>query len=314
MKLLTVFGFAACASASIKKATKAPSYDKERGCWSVSVDHDATYCVEAPVCSGSGLKPTGTLCPVQGDVAIADCDNSLVSYQDGHDKCVLPVDATCQILKTGVWGCVIPKEYTLVKHKDSMPGHVKSGGDSKRGDSKHAGKEEYGEKGDYEEKNGGYEVISGYEGNKSHGGYEVISGYGGNKSHGGYEVISGYGGNKSHGGYEVISNKSHGGDGGYGGKGGYGGSGHDSYGHKRSAADPEKISLHTASAEARSAGGLSAGVIGAIAAVAAVVAAIAGVAIYRQRATHKVEKQNHLAPADVVTPRFDPTYLAGLHR
>ncbi|KAL3656444.1 hypothetical protein V7S43_018669 [Phytophthora oleae] len=75
------------------------------GCWDVSVEHDATYCIEGPICSGSGLEPTGSLCPVNGDVSTADCHDYLASYSDGN--CVLPVDATCQVIKTGAWGCVL---------------------------------------------------------------------------------------------------------------------------------------------------------------------------------------------------------------
>ncbi|GMF28467.1 unnamed protein product [Phytophthora lilii] len=76
------------------------------GCWEVSVEHDATYCIEGPICSGSGLEPAGSLCPVKGDVATADCHDYLASYA-GEGSCVLPVDATCQVIKTGAWGCVL---------------------------------------------------------------------------------------------------------------------------------------------------------------------------------------------------------------
>ncbi|EGZ11370.1 hypothetical protein PHYSODRAFT_260885, partial [Phytophthora sojae] len=76
------------------------------GCWDVSVEHDATYCIEGPICSGSGLEPEGSLCPKKGAVATADCHDYLASYgSDG--SCVLPVDSTCQIIKTGAWGCVL---------------------------------------------------------------------------------------------------------------------------------------------------------------------------------------------------------------
>ncbi|EGZ11369.1 hypothetical protein PHYSODRAFT_420393, partial [Phytophthora sojae] len=73
----------------------------------VSVEHDATYCIDGPICSGSGASPAGSLCPVKGDAAIADCHSYLASYTGG-ESCVLPVDATCQVIKTGAWGCVIP--------------------------------------------------------------------------------------------------------------------------------------------------------------------------------------------------------------
>ncbi|KAH7489068.1 hypothetical protein PRIC1_010589 [Phytophthora ramorum] len=76
------------------------------GCWDVSVEHDATYCIQGPICSGSGLEPTGSLCPVTGDVASADCHSYLSSYA-GDGSCVLPVDASCQVIETGAWGCVL---------------------------------------------------------------------------------------------------------------------------------------------------------------------------------------------------------------
>ncbi|EGZ11368.1 putative mucin-like protein [Phytophthora sojae] len=83
-----------------------PVYDDDLGCWAISVEHDATYCINGPICSGSGASPAGTLCPVKGDVAIADCHSYLASYSS-DDSCVLPVDATCQVIKTGAWGCVL---------------------------------------------------------------------------------------------------------------------------------------------------------------------------------------------------------------
>ncbi|KAI9981826.1 hypothetical protein PInf_009605 [Phytophthora infestans] len=61
------------------------------GCWEVSVEQDATYCIEGPICSGSGLEPTGSNCPVKGDVATADCHDYLASHS-GDGSCVLPAD------------------------------------------------------------------------------------------------------------------------------------------------------------------------------------------------------------------------------
>eukprot|EP00644_Phytophthora_capsici_P009501 jgi/Phyca11/505478/fgenesh2_kg.PHYCAscaffold_13_\ len=113
---LSSFGLAAAvfiASAAAYEAptpaptTTEPYYDEELGCWPISVEHDATYCIDGPICSGSGPSPAGSLCPVKGDTAIADCHTYLTSYGEG-DKCVLPVDATCQVIHTGAWGCVIP--------------------------------------------------------------------------------------------------------------------------------------------------------------------------------------------------------------
>ncbi|KAH7489066.1 uncharacterized protein KRP23_3004 [Phytophthora ramorum] len=93
-------------SATPCPTTTTPVYEEELGCWAISVEHDATYCIDGPICSGSGTTPTGILCPVKGDVAIADCHSYLESY-GSDDKCMLPVDATCQVIKTGAWGCVL---------------------------------------------------------------------------------------------------------------------------------------------------------------------------------------------------------------
>nr|AIG56031.1 secreted protein [Achlya hypogyna] len=72
----------------------------EMGCTNVSVEGDATYCIQGAICGGAG-----DACPKKGDVAVADCVKTLKSYADGA-KCVAPVDATCQVIKTGAKGCV----------------------------------------------------------------------------------------------------------------------------------------------------------------------------------------------------------------
>lgn len=79
----------------------------KRTCWEVSVEHDATYCIDGPICSGSGPKPAGSNCPKKGDVAIADCWKYLASYADAG-RCVAPADAECRVIKTGAWGCIWP--------------------------------------------------------------------------------------------------------------------------------------------------------------------------------------------------------------
>ncbi|KDO26462.1 hypothetical protein SPRG_08265 [Saprolegnia parasitica CBS 223.65] len=78
-----------------------------RGCTHVSVAGDATYCIAGPICSGDGLLPAGTKCPLQGDVAVASCVRALTSYVDSA-RCVLPANAICQKIPTGAWGCVLP--------------------------------------------------------------------------------------------------------------------------------------------------------------------------------------------------------------
>ncbi|KAF0712739.1 Aste57867_4697 [Aphanomyces stellatus] len=72
----------------------------------VSVVGDATYRVFGPICSGAGAIPAGNKCPVKGDEAIESCLPSLPSFANG--KCVAPVDAVCQKIPSGAWGCVWP--------------------------------------------------------------------------------------------------------------------------------------------------------------------------------------------------------------
>ncbi|CEG46502.1 uncharacterized protein PHALS_02902 [Plasmopara halstedii] len=76
------------------------------GCMEVSVKDDATYCIQGPICSGPGLKPAGSQCPVKGDISSADCHSYLPSYSS-TGICQLPVESTCQVIETGVWGCVL---------------------------------------------------------------------------------------------------------------------------------------------------------------------------------------------------------------
>ncbi|ETP03190.1 hypothetical protein F441_19821 [Phytophthora nicotianae CJ01A1] len=109
MKTYTIATLAAALLASIATANNTTTTNTTTtvsGCWEVSVEHDATYCIEGPICSGSGLEPTGSRCPVKGDVATADCYDYLASYSSGG-SCELPVDSTCQVIKTGAWGCVL---------------------------------------------------------------------------------------------------------------------------------------------------------------------------------------------------------------
>ncbi|KAG2992711.1 hypothetical protein PC128_g11102 [Phytophthora cactorum] len=98
---------AGTAAANNNTTTTSNTTTTVSGCWDVSVEHDATYCIEGPICSGSGLEPTGSHCPVKGDVATADCHDYLASYSGEGSSCVLPVDSTCQVIKTGAWGCVL---------------------------------------------------------------------------------------------------------------------------------------------------------------------------------------------------------------
>ncbi|KAG7400936.1 polynucleotide 3'-phosphatase [Phytophthora boehmeriae] len=75
----------------------------------VSVCGDATYAIDdsrGALCSGAGSSPAGAVCPLQGDVAVADCHENLPSYLGG--QCVAPEDAECRIVSESTWGCVLP--------------------------------------------------------------------------------------------------------------------------------------------------------------------------------------------------------------
>ncbi|RLN97905.1 hypothetical protein BBJ28_00012479 [Nothophytophthora sp. Chile5] len=71
-----------------------------------SLCRDLMLAFEHRRCNGDGLEPAGSLCPVKGDVSIADCQSYLTSYTEDAG-CVLPVDTTCEVIKTGAWGCVL---------------------------------------------------------------------------------------------------------------------------------------------------------------------------------------------------------------
>ncbi|ETV73848.1 hypothetical protein H257_11512 [Aphanomyces astaci] len=70
------------------------------GCTNVSVEGDATYCVEGAICGDEG-----DACPNQGDVAAANCVSNIKSFV-ANGQCVAPVTATCQRIKSGARGCV----------------------------------------------------------------------------------------------------------------------------------------------------------------------------------------------------------------
>ncbi|OQR89015.1 hypothetical protein THRCLA_22764, partial [Thraustotheca clavata] len=52
-------------------------HDSEEACTNVSVQGDATYCIEGPICSGTSGSGK---CPKKGDAAVADCLANLKSY------------------------------------------------------------------------------------------------------------------------------------------------------------------------------------------------------------------------------------------
>ncbi|KAF0692606.1 Aste57867_16309 [Aphanomyces stellatus] len=72
--------------------------------FNVSVVGDATYNIAGPICSGSGPVPAGIKCPIKGDIAVESCLKYLPSFTGG--KCVAPVNAVCQMIPSGAWGCV----------------------------------------------------------------------------------------------------------------------------------------------------------------------------------------------------------------
>ncbi|EGZ04616.1 hypothetical protein PHYSODRAFT_404882, partial [Phytophthora sojae] len=75
----------------------------------VSVLGDATYTIpesRGVICIGSGDVPTGTACPLKGDVASEACREGIPSYNGG--ECVAPKDAQCVIVTGTTWGCAFP--------------------------------------------------------------------------------------------------------------------------------------------------------------------------------------------------------------
>ncbi|GMF42064.1 unnamed protein product [Phytophthora fragariaefolia] len=86
-------------------ATGSTSLATNNTCINVSVEADATYCIQGPICSGSGNSPAGSLCPSKGAVAVKDCNNKLPSWTSAG-TCVAPSESVCAKIKTGAWGCV----------------------------------------------------------------------------------------------------------------------------------------------------------------------------------------------------------------
>eukprot|EP00644_Phytophthora_capsici_P004458 jgi/Phyca11/545732/estExt2_Genewise1Plus.C_PHYCAscaffold_190020 len=96
-----------CTTNNTAPPTPAPTQPQPgKTCIDVSVEGDATYCIEGPICSGSNVLPAGYLCPVKGDVAVKDCWGDKLPSWTSAGICVAPVNATCARIKTGAWGCV----------------------------------------------------------------------------------------------------------------------------------------------------------------------------------------------------------------
>lgn len=120
--------------AATPAATTTTRYDPANGCWSVSVERDATYCITGPICSGSGAQPAGWNCPKQGDVATERCLPYLKSYTSG--SCVAPVDAECKVIRTGAWGCVLKGDNaTAVTPAPTRTGNSTNSSSSSRSDN-----------------------------------------------------------------------------------------------------------------------------------------------------------------------------------
>ncbi|POM77006.1 Cyst germination specific acidic repeat protein precursor, partial [Phytophthora palmivora] len=76
----------------------------------ISVQYDATYSLAEShgiPCSGHGAEPVGIVCPKAGDIATANCQPYLLSYNGA--ACVAPMDAQCVHLRDDTWGCAFLK-------------------------------------------------------------------------------------------------------------------------------------------------------------------------------------------------------------
>ncbi|CAH0519356.1 unnamed protein product [Peronospora belbahrii] len=93
----------------------------------VSVCRDATYIISdsrGSICSGAGISPAGTACPVKGDVATVDCHPHLPSY--GNSQCMAKEDAHCVIVNGNTWGCVFPSIGCVGSATIPCPGFTKN--------------------------------------------------------------------------------------------------------------------------------------------------------------------------------------------
>lgn len=92
-------------------------------CEYVSVEGDATYCIQGPICSG---KNSYGNCPKRNDVSTKQCqpgaksyDAGYITYDSYHGKqCKLIKDAECREVSYGVYGCTIHQknDYRKPKH------------------------------------------------------------------------------------------------------------------------------------------------------------------------------------------------------
>ncbi|CAI5742054.1 unnamed protein product [Peronospora destructor] len=77
----------------------------------VSVCLDATYALasseKSDICSGNGNTPLGVVCPLKGELAVADCHAFSPSFLV-NGSCILQEDAECRIITGTTWGCILP--------------------------------------------------------------------------------------------------------------------------------------------------------------------------------------------------------------
>ncbi|RLN92256.1 hypothetical protein BBJ28_00025330 [Nothophytophthora sp. Chile5] len=86
----------------------------------VTVLFDATYTIASSrgsLCSGVGDVPTGTACPLKGDIATADCQPTFTSYTSAG--CIAPMDAECAVVSASTWGCVFPDSDSSREHSEA---------------------------------------------------------------------------------------------------------------------------------------------------------------------------------------------------
>ena len=77
-------------------------------CTLISVQKDATYCIDGSETLCAGLYGT---CPRKGEIALSDCFPYLSSFHNISRQCVLPISTICQLLETGAYGCRYPSDY-----------------------------------------------------------------------------------------------------------------------------------------------------------------------------------------------------------
>ena len=91
-------------------ATEGANPNDIQDCYSVAVEGDGVYCVEASEEDICGKSPEGNMCPRVGAKAESNCVEIMQSYNPTTKDCVLPEDAVCATLEDGISACVIPEQ------------------------------------------------------------------------------------------------------------------------------------------------------------------------------------------------------------